>query len=204
MEKLICLISGGIDSPVSAYMMRKKGYEIIFLNISPKKEIKSIEKVKSLIKIISPNSKLYIVDNQDLMKETIKYSGPNTCLICKIFMMKLAEKIAQEEKAKAILTGDNLAQVASQTMANLIIEERAVRIPIIRPLIGFDKIDIINIAKQIGTFDISVSFAPPCLYVPKKPSTRAKQKEIIELERKINLNKFLEKSLLSAEKIIVS
>ena len=93
-------------------------------------------------------------------------------------MLKTAEKLCSKIGARATVTGDSLGQVASQTLSNLFVEDRAVKLPVLRPLIGFDKIEIVKIARQIGTYELSILPSEPCRTVPKKPTTAAKLEEV--------------------------
>ena len=103
-------------------------------------------------------------------------------------LLRYAEKIAEKEKADAIIMGDSLGQVASQTLQNIRVIEQAVCFPILRPLVGFDKEDVIKIAKEIGTYDLSILPSDGCSSVPKKPATQAKLDKILSEEKKINID----------------
>ena len=116
-------------------------------------------------------------------------------------LVRYAEEIAEKEKAEAIIMGDSLGQVASQTLQNLRVVEDAVDIPILRPLIGFDKEDIIQIAKKIGTYDISIMPSAGCSAVPTKPATKARLEDVIAEEKKINIKKLLNQSIKDVELI---
>jgi thiamine biosynthesis protein ThiI len=181
MAKLLCLISGGIDSPVAAYLMSKKhdvDYVFFYNDYMDKKEI---ETVKKCIKKIN-NSKLHLIDNTDILKEIVEKTESNLrCILCKRFMMRMAESI---DGYDALVTGDSLSQVASQTLDNLILEDSAIEKPILRPLIGFDKSDIMKIADEIGTLKISEKHKG-CSLAPKKPRTKGRLSEIEEEEKKI-------------------
>ena len=103
-----------------------------------------------------------------------------TCIFCKRMLLRYAEKIAEKQEADAIVMGDSLGQVASQTLHNINVINSAVKIPIIRPLIGYDKEDIVKIAKEIGTYDLSILPSDPCKEVPNKPATQAKLDKILD------------------------
>jgi thiamine biosynthesis protein ThiI len=123
------------------------------------------------------------------------------CVLCRRMMFRIAERIAEMEGAEAIATGESLGQVASQTLPNIRTEEQAVNIPILRPLIGLDKVEIERIAKEIGTYKASIGPGLCCTIVPGKPSTKARIKAVIEEESKIDIEDLVEKALEGAEVI---
>jgi len=192
--KFVSLISSGIDSPVATYLLSKNADEIILVHgdIRPFTDDRENEKLKKLAKhldkITSCKIKFFIVPHGDTLKEfkqncTDRY----TCVFCKRMLLLYAEKIAEKENADAIIMGDSLGQVASQTLQNIRVIDQAVSIPVLRPLIGLDKEDVVKIAKEIGTYDLSILKAEGCNAVPKKPSTMAKIEAILDEESKINV-----------------
>lgn len=200
--KLISLISGGIDSPVATYLMIKRGVEVVAVHMDnrPFTDDKNLDKTLLLIRHL-----------RDLTKTPIRTylvpHGPNHisfarncdrhlhCLFCRRMMFRIAERIAEKEDADGILTGESLGQVASQTLQNIMVINPAVKIPVVRPLIGFDKIEIIEIARKIGTYEISTLPGLCCTIVPKKPSTAAKLGNVLREETKIDIDALVEKSL---------
>ncbi|MGZ7096094.1 MAG: tRNA uracil 4-sulfurtransferase ThiI [Methanobacterium sp.] len=184
--KVISLVSGGIDSPVASFMMMKRGCEVIVLHFnnypftggSNEKVMKIIKKLEEY----SPSKlKYYEVDYGDYLKSCIEDAPIRlTCVLCKSGMYRIAEEIAKKEDALAIVDGSSLGQVASQTLPNLLATRYVTKMPVLSPLIGLDKVEIENIGKKIGTFNISILPAPGCTAVPKHPETNA------------NLEKFLE------------
>jgi thiamine biosynthesis protein ThiI len=200
--KFVSLISSGIDSPVATYLVSKTSKEIILLHgdIRPytdEREIKNFKTLASRIKKISTCSiKVYIAAHGKNL-EAFKNNCNNkyTCIFCKRMLLRYAEKIAENEEADAIVMGDSLGQVATQTLQNINVIESAVKIPIIRPLIGFDKEDIVKIAKKIGTYDLSILPSDPCTAVPNKPATQAKLDKILEEEKKIDVNKLVNEAV---------
>lgn len=178
--KLLCLISSGLDSPISAYLMLKKGYDVEFIHFDnrPYSDAISIEKTKQIVKQLEKKTKkklrLHILPHGDTLKKIIsKCEKKLTCVLCKYFMLKKAEKLAKDRKCDALLTGDNLAQVASQTLDNIYVISSAIKVPVIRPLIGFNKQEIIDIGKKIDIYDISISPSQACKAVPRYPATHA-------------------------------
>ena len=200
--KVISLISGGIDSPVSTYYMIRSGVEVVALHLDnrPFTDDKQVNKVLQLIKhlekLFENEIKTYVIPhakNQASFARNCKRKLG--CVLCKRMMLRIAEKIAKQEGADAIVMGDSLGQVASQTLQNLRIETQTVSIPILRPLIGFDKNDIIEVAKDIGTYEISILPGLCCTIVPKKPATQAKLEDILLEEEKADIVSLLKESL---------
>jgi len=202
--KVVCLISGGIDSPVAAWMMMKRGCAVILLHLynypftderTKNKAIKLYEKLKEF-----GNTKLYIIPYGTIQLEISKLKEKKLrCILCRRMMLRIAEHIAKKENAKAIVTGESLGQVASQTLINIQVENNATELPILRPLIGLDKIEIIEIAKKIGTYEISTMPSFCCKLVPQHPSTRAKADEIKKVEKKLDIKNLISKSIKKAE-----
>lgn len=182
---VLSLLSGGIDSPVAAYLMIKKGMRVDFLHFSQNSAENVIKIVRKLgehskVYLDSENLRLFLAPHQRVIELIQKVcSKPKlTCVYCKIIMLKTAESLCKEIGAKAIVTGDSLGQVASQTIPNLFVEDRAVKIPVLRPLIGLDKVEIVGIAREAGTYEISILPSEPCRAVPKKPATAAKLEDV--------------------------
>lgn len=201
--KVISLLSGGIDSPVAAWLTMKRGCQAVFLHFHsfPLVSKKSIEKCQEIIKQLNQyqlKSKLIILPFQKIqILYKTKVAPKNRIILYRRSMMRIAEKIAKIENSQALVTGESLAQVSSQTLPNLAVIEEAVKIPIFRPLLGMDKVEIINLAKKIGTYEISILPQEDCcsLFVPKHPSTRADLEIIKSFEKKIEIKK-LEKVIL--------
>jgi thiamine biosynthesis protein ThiI len=192
---LVALFSGGIDSPVAAWMIMKRGCKIYpiyvdlesFLSESARK---NAEEVIDALKSFQPDLELRVVKDDFMIKakEVMKDKGLEnyTCLICKRRMYRIAESLVQEIGAKGIVTGESLGQVASQTLDNLFILDSAVNVPIYRPLIGFDKVEAERIARAIGTFKPSTMPAEGCKAVPHKPATKAKLERVLMIEEEIS------------------
>ena len=204
--KLVSLISSGIDSPVATYLLSKKAEEIILVHgdIQPftdKREIENfLQLARHLKKITSCSLKVYLVPHGSSLS-TFKQNCNNkfTCVFCKRMLLRYAEKIAKKEGAEAIVMGDSLGQVASQTLQNIRTIEQAVKNPVLRPLIGLDKEDVVKIAKEIGTYDLSILPSNGCNAVPNKPSTRARLEQILDEESKLNVDKLLNESVKNSE-----
>ncbi len=195
-------MSGGIDSPVAAYLMLKLGAEIIALHLDnrpftdDKQLIKTITHIKQLEKVSNTNIKTYIAPHGDTQLAFARECRHNLqCVLCRRMMLRTAERLAELEGAAAIVTGESLGQVASQTLKNIMVESEAVNLPILRPLIGLDKIEIERIAKEIGTFEISISPGICCTIVPNKPSTYANLKSVLGEETKVDLKILIEDTI---------
>jgi thiamine biosynthesis protein ThiI len=208
--KFVSLISSGIDSPVATYLISKKAEEMIFVHsdnrpFTDDREINNfITITKHLQKIINSKIIAYIVPHgQSLVSYKKNCMGRYTCVFCKRMMVKYAEKIAEKEKADAIVMGDSLGQVASQTLQNLLVVDSAVKIPILRPLIGFDKEDVVKIARQIGTYELSILPSAGCTAVPNKPATRAKLEDVLEEEKKLNIEKIVKEAVDNSEMLVL-
>jgi len=196
--RAVALLSDGIDSPVALYLMLKKGVDVIALHMDNGPQARNaLNKVKLLVQRLEevtgkkiplfitphyPNHMLFV------SRCAIKYH----CVLCKRTMLMAAEILARREGADFALTGGSLGQVASQTLKNLRAEEEAVDIPIVRPLIGMDKDDIVGLAREIGTFDISILPGTCCGMVPEHPVTRASLEDISENEGNLPLSEMLE------------
>jgi thiamine biosynthesis protein ThiI len=124
-----------------------------------------------------------------------------TCVFCKRMLLRYAEKIAEKYNAHAIIMGDSLGQVASQTLQNIKVIDQAVKTPVLRPLIGMDKEDVVKIAKEIGTYELSILHSDKCSAVPNKPATMTKLEKILEEERKLKVEKLVNKALDDVEDI---
>jgi len=207
--RFVVLLSTGIDSPVAAYLSSKKAHDLILLHadnhpFTDKKDREGFIRIaKHLKRIIDKPLEAYIIPHGAALETYYKKGGGKrfTCVFCKRMMARYGERVAIQEKADAVVMGDSLGQVASQTLENLYVVEQAISIPIIRPLIGLDKEDIIQIAKSIGTYDLSIQDSTSCQAAPKKPSTQAKIRQIIEEEKKIDIDDLISRLVGSAGKI---
>ena len=188
--KVVCLLSGGIDSPVAGFKLMKRGCNVIFVHFSNNKQEKN--KILKLIEILSQyqiNTKIYVVDFTELQKEIIaNVDSRYRMLLYRKFMFKIAELVAENEQALALVTGDNLAQVASQTLENLDVLHSGLKYNVFSPLIGEDKIDIIKIAQSIGTFETSIIPYQDCcsFLIDQHPITHAKFDDIHRFEERID------------------
>jgi tRNA uracil 4-sulfurtransferase len=205
--KAVSLISGGIDSPVASFLAQKRGIEIIFVHFHayPFAGKASLEKVKKIIKVLNKyqfSSKLYLVPFADIQKEILlKTKASLRVLFYRRFMFMISQTLAEKEKAKVLITGENIGQVASQTLENISVIEEAISLPVLRPLICYDKEEIINKAKEIKTFEISILPHQDCCarFLPPNPETKASLKEIKAEEEKINSKKIIKEAILKTK-----
>ena len=191
--KLVSLFSGGIDSPVATWLMMKRGCEIIpvYFDCSPFTDESTLNRARAVADVLKeydPDFELRIIEHGEFLrkvKEILREKKLESymCIFCKRRMYKIAEMIARDEDAKGIVTGESLGQVASQTLDNLMVLNEACKLPIYRPLIGFDKVEVEELAKKIGTYECSIMPAKECTAVPKRPTTKAKLEKVLEVER---------------------
>jgi thiamine biosynthesis protein ThiI len=159
---------------------------------------------KYLKRILNKKITIYTISHGEALSQYKKNCDNKfTCVFCKRMLLRYAEKIANESSAEAIIMGDSLGQVASQTIKNLAVVDKAVKIPILRPLIGYDKEDVIKIAKEIGTYELSILPTSGCSAVPNKPSTQAKIDKIEAEESKIVIQKLVKQLIQNSKKISI-
>lgn len=192
--KGILLLSGGIDSPVAGFLMAKRGVQIdaVHFHSYPFTSERAEEKVFKLAEILSSytgNMKIHSINLLNIQKEINKNCPPEEMtIISRRFMMRIAEKLSQTNEYKSIITGENLGQVASQTIDGLTVTDAMTNRLVFRPLIGMDKVDIIDIAKKIGTYETSILPFEDCctVFLPKHPSLRPQLEDIKESEEPLD------------------
>ncbi|MCK4243938.1 tRNA 4-thiouridine(8) synthase ThiI [Candidatus Bathyarchaeota archaeon] len=207
--KLISLFSGGIDSPVATWLMMKRGGSVLPLVIDQRPFVGEdyLERAFSVARKLREyvplsDYKIYISSTGEVMEEIVKNAPKKfTCVLCKRLMYRVACHLALTEGAHGVVTGENLGQVASQTLANLKVIDEVASLPIHRPLIGFEKQEIIDIAKKIGTYDLSIKSVHGCSAVPSKPATMADLNEIKRQEEKLGVENLLSETLRSVAKL---
>ncbi len=198
--KMIALISGGIDSPVAAWLMMKRGCEIIplYLNNEPFSDETTRERAMACIDALqkwSPQKKLTIYEaphGENLLAFLNNCDNRLNCVLCRRMMYRIASEVLKLEGAHGIITGSSLGQVASQTSQNMLTEMYGMEYPIYHPLIGLDKLEITNIARKIGTLEPSTKPATCCMAVPEYPSTAAKPGEVLDAEKLIDVPSLME------------
>jgi thiamine biosynthesis protein ThiI len=205
----VSLLSSGIDSPVATYLMAPKAETILLIHadnrpLTDDREINNFIALAQFLKTKLPcKTQAFIVPHGKTLEAYQQSCTEHkyTCIICKRMLTRYAEQIALKNNAQAIIMGDSLGQVASQTLQNLRVVDKAVKLPILRPLVGYDKQDTIEIAKNIGTFDLSIQQSAGCLAVPNKPSTRAVLAKIEDEEKRIDIAALVKSAVDNAKKI---
>ncbi len=197
------LISGGIDSPVAAYMMAKRGVQLTAVHFAspPYTSERAEQKVVSLLERVSRyagNMTLHIVPFTHIQEE-IRRACPEEyfTLIMRRFMMRLAQRVARQEDCGALITGESVGQVASQTIPALAVTDALAAMPVFRPLIGMDKEEIIRVARQIDTFELSILPYEDCctVFTPRHPCTRPKLHRVEEAEAALEVDALVEEAL---------
>jgi tRNA uracil 4-sulfurtransferase len=189
----ILLLSGGIDSPVAGWMMAKRGCHLVGVHFHsyPYTSTRSQEKVAELARVLTRWHGPMMLFNMSItaIQEYLRENTPNDKLVLfyRRTMIRLAVRVAEEMEAKALVTGESLAQVASQTMENIAVIDDASPLPILQPLIGLDKVETIELAKKIGTFDVSIQPHDDCcsLFLPPHPDTKGKVPIIRSMEERL-------------------
>lgn len=209
--KVVGMISGGIDSPLACLYAMKRGAEVIFVHFHsiPYTNRASIEKVRELVQLLSKfqiSARLFLVRLAPI-QEKVMVNTPARfrVLIYRRFMFRIAEAIARKEGAHALVTGESLGQVASQTLENLEVIERVTAIPVLRPLVGFDKQEIVNQAREIGSYFISIQPDQDCcsVFVPRHPATRSSPEEVAGAEGNLEVGRWVDRAVETAEMEIV-
>jgi thiamine biosynthesis protein ThiI len=206
--KVLHLLSGGIDSPVAAWLLMKRGCQVDFLHFHAFRNFdeKRCEKILKLGKVLArynPNPTAFFVPFYPFEAEAVEAPTKYRLILFRRFMVRVAEEIAKKYDIKALGSGENLAQVSSQTLENMAVISRATTLPIFRPLLTYEKNETVNLAKQIGTFEISITPYKDCcsLFLTKHPATKAKLEIVEALERKMNLKEAIKESLEKTETV---
>jgi thiamine biosynthesis protein ThiI len=198
-----CLLSGGIDSPVAAYRMLKRGCTVVFLHFHsyPILSRVSQEKVRDLVALLTRYqfaSKLMLIPFAPIQQQIVaEVAAPYRVVLYRRFMVRIAEALARLVDAKALVTGESVGQVASQTLENLAAINDVVNLPILRPLIGMDKQEIVTQAIALGTYDISIIPDQDCctLFVPHNPIVRADCQVLAEIEAKLDIQALVQQGI---------
>ena len=204
--KVLCLLSGGIDSVVAALLMMKRGCIVDFVHFYSQATIKEVEESKMFkllkkIKQYQPRkTEIYLVPYQDFYLASLKIDPKQELVLFRRFIAKVAEKIVTNQLG--IVSGDSLAQVASQTLENLFTTTKAIGTPIYRPLLTYDKKDIIDLAKKFGTFEISIEEYKDCCSIvsTKHPDTKTTESSMVKIEEEIGIEKIIEETLNKVHK----
>ncbi len=205
--RVVSLISGGIDSPVASYMMMRRGCQVNFVHFHayPYLDSSTIDKAKVLVQRLSRiqgPSRLHLVPLGEIQRQIVVAAPePLRVVLYRRFMMRIAEALANRDGALALVTGDSLGQVASQTLRNLSVIQDAATLPILRPLIGTNKEDITREAEVLGTYQTSIEPDQDCcqLFVPRHPATGATLQQVLAAEAALDVPALVEQGLAGAE-----
>ncbi len=199
MARGVMLMSGGIDSPVALDLLLRQNHDLLAVHLDnrPFTDDSPLEKIVDHLALLRQRYQraipLYVVPHGPtqvtLMRETDRHFG---CVLCRRFMWRSAERIAEREGATFLATGEALGQVASQTLSNMRTATAAIRLPIVRPLIGFDKQEIEAFAKRLGTYEISTRPGVCCQAVPDRPATRSDLIQIGSEESRVNVDQIVD------------
>ena len=209
--RALLLLSGGIDSPVAGYMVAKRGAVIEALHFEsfPYTSERAKEKVLELARLVTEYTgkmNVHVISLTKIQEELKKSINEEYfTLLLRRSMMRLAERVAKKHHCEALVTGESLGQVASQTMQALGVTDSAVNLPVFRPCIGMDKEEIIEIARKIGTFDTSILPYEDCctVFTPKHPKTRPDLEKVLEQEKRLNIEELEEEAFATLDTIVV-
>ena len=209
--KGMTLLSGGIDSPVATWMMAKRGMmiEAVHYHSYPYTSDRAREKVIELAQIVSQYTgkfRMHVINLLPIQEEIVKNCPEEeTTIHVRRFMMRIAEKLAKEADCQALITGEDLGQVASQTAEALVVTDSVVSMPVFRPLIGMDKIEIMDRAPEIGTYEKSIEPYEDCctVFLPKHPATKPRLEKILESEARLDVEALVDKAVASQEIVMI-
>ena len=211
-SKAICLLSGGIDSPVACWLVMKRGCPItpVYFDIAPFTDetttVKALDVARKLFEwSVGFPRKIYVVPHGKNLETFVRESARKlTCILCKRMMYRIAERIAETEKAEGIITGESIGEQASQTLHNLrVLSEAVAKYPVHRPLLGFNKLETEELAKKIGTFEISTRKAEGCSAVPRRPATKARLEIVKKAEEELDIEGMIEESVREAKTAMI-
>jgi thiamine biosynthesis protein ThiI len=201
--RVVCLLSGGIDSPVAAWMAMKRGCSVSFVSFHsyPFLGESSKRKIERLVRVLArwqPRNRLFVVPFTEV-QTAVRDSAPEPyrTVLYRRFMQRIASRVARRDKAGALVTGESLGQVASQTLENLTCIGAASELPVLRPLLCFDKQETVEVAQRIGTFDVSILPEPDCctVFMPRKPVIRGKLFECEDAESRMDIEGLVQRAL---------
>ncbi len=206
--KVAVMLSGGIDSPVAAWQMMKRGCQAMFVHFHsyPLVDRTSMEKAVDLVEHLNRHqyeSNLFMAPLGEIQKKIILTCPPSyRVVLYRRFMVRITEVLARRNRAKAIITGESCGQVASQTLENIAVVNQSAGMPILRPLIGHNKEEIVNIAQNIGTFTTSILPDQDCctLFVPKHPETKADLDTVLRLEESLSVDEIVKDAVENTER----
>ncbi len=206
--RVLSLFSGGIDSPVATYLMMKRGCEsdLLYFDNRPFIGENALEEMLSVAAAVQQYAsgsrmKVLVASHGEALADLQKASGKLTCTLCKRLMVRVGGELCRERGYDALVSGSSLAQVSSQTMANLSLTLSATPVPVLMPLVGLDKEEIIDLAKAIGTYESSSRIPAQCSAVPRHPSTSPRSGSVVEAEGRLDLEGVVEKEIESITEI---
>ena len=210
--KGLVLLSGGIDSPVAAWLMAKRGMliEAVHFHSYPYTSPRAQEKVGELAKIVASycgRFKMHVINILPIQEQIVQNCPEaETTILVRRFMMRIAEKIAEKNGCMMLITGENLGQVASQTAESLVVTDASVSMPVMRPLIAMDKVDIMEKAEEIGTFETSIQPYEDCctVFLPPHPVTKPRLSRIEESESRLDVEGLVKAAVESEEIVDIS
>ena len=208
----LLLLSGGIDSPVAGYMMAKRGVRLdaVHFESFPYTSERAREKVLELARIVSEYAGdiyVHVVSLTHIQEELVKHCEEDYfTLLLRRYMMTIAERVARDHNCQALITGESLGQVASQTMQALGVTDSAVNLPVFRPCIGMDKEEIVTIARKIETFETSIQPYEDCctVFTPKHPRTKPELEKVLIQENKLDFNALVEEALTTVNTVHIT
>ena len=205
--KGMSLLSGGIDSPVATWMMAKRGMmiEAVHFHSFPYTSQRAREKVEELAALVATycgRFRMHVINLLPIQEQIVQNCPEEeTTILVRRFMMRIAEELAARNGCSMLITGENLGQVASQTAEALVVTDASVKMPVMRPLIGLDKTDIMDLAKEIGTYDKSIEPYEDCctVFLPKHPATKPKLERILASESKLDCEGLIREAIEKEE-----
>ena len=205
--RVACLLSGGIDSPVAAWRLMRRGCRVLLVHFHsyPILSRASQEKARELARLLARfqlHSRLYLVPFGDIQQQVVlEVAPPLRVVVYRRFMMRIAERIARHGRAQALVTGEVVGQVASQTLENMASINSVVSMPVLRPLVGMDKEEIVAEAERLGSYPISIIPDQDCctLFTPRHPATRARPADVARAEASLAIEEMVEKAVTAAE-----
>ena len=209
--KGMTLLSGGIDSPVATWMMAKRGMliEAVHFHSYPYTSERAREKVEELASLVATycgRFQMHVINLLPIQEQIVKNCPEDeTTIHVRRFMMRIAQELARQNDCGMLITGENLGQVASQTAEALVVTDSSVSMPVMRPLIGLDKVDIMDMAKEIGTYEKSIEPYEDCctVFLPKHPVTKPRLERILQSESKLDVEKLVADAVASDEVITI-